>query len=303
MHAPVAPQEGGRPAAARKPVEPAVRKPVEPESCGAPPAGDEVPDEFASQALMSLVECLKKVPDARSARGKVYPLLPVLSLVVTGLLTGRRALSGIIAMAVGHGAKRRFNGENRRRERKHQGEAAEPAPWLEQIGLRWRDQVTVPTLQTLIRILGGVKASDLQEAMREWVTGLLNAANDGRWVASVDGKALRGAKRHVLSVFIHDLRLTAMQEEVDGKRNELSTLRDRLAWLLERYPGLWLLCGDAIFSDAKLCDMLKDGGRHWLFQVKANQPQLMAKMERVFAPVIRRNPDVAGEPEKKRRLC
>jgi hypothetical protein len=265
-----------------------------------PAATPQADSDIESRALQSLSECLRQVADARAPQGKVHDLHAVLCLVVIGLMSGQRGLSSIIALAAGHGARRRYNGANHRRRRRELLAAPEPEPWLRQIGLVWREEPTVPSLQTLIRLLGLVKGAELQEAMRQWVTGLLDALGVERWTGSVDGKAMSAAGRHVLSVFIHDLRLTALHEEVDQKRNELSTLRGRVEWLLDRYPGLWLLCGDAMFSDAKLCDLLKNRGRHWMFQVKANQPHLMEKMEIVFSPIVRRAPHASDEPEKKR---
>lgn len=234
--------------------------------------------------------------------GKVHELHAVLCLIVVGLLTGKTGLSCIIAFAVGHGARRRRNGSRLGQRRRARPPIPEPSPWLYDIGLLWRGDPTAPSLQTLINILGGIRPGDLEQAMSAWVSELLKGMRAERYVVSVDGKSMRGADKHVLSAFVHDLRVVAMHEEVGEKMNELSSLRKRLPWLLERYPGLWLLCGDALFADASLCELLKYNGRDWLFQIKRNQGNLFEKLELVFAPITQGKPHYSAEPEKKRAL-
>ena len=166
----------------------------------------------------------------------------------------------------------------------------EPSRWLYDIGMLWRGDPTVPGLQQMIGILAGIKPVELQEAMRGWVSDLLEILRVRQYVGSVDGKALWAGGKHVLSVFLHDVEQVVMHEEVGEKKNELSAFRDRLSGLLDRFPGLWLLCRDAMFADAQrrrsllrggecaacqtLCQLLNNRGRHWLFQIKANQGNL-----------------------------
>lgn len=78
-------------------------------------------------------------------------------------------------------------------------------------------------------------------------------------------------------MFLHDVGLVALHEEVGEKKNELSTLRDRLAWLVDRYPGLWLLCGDAMFADQTLCKRLNYHGRRR--RPGRRHPQTLANRE------------------------
>lgn len=255
--------------------------------------------ELGRAVLRSLSEHLRTVSDRRSSHGLVYGLHGVLCLVVVGLLTGSTSFSRMIALAMGHGARRRHNGKKRERMRRVKTVRREPAPWLYDIGLLWRGEPTVPGLMQLIRIVGGIEPADLQEALRGWVQDLLATLEADRYVGSVDGKALRAAGKHVLSVFLHDVKQVIMQEEVGEKKNELSAFREKLSWLLDRYPGLWLLCGDAMFADQTLCRLLVNRGRQWMFQIKANQGNLFEKMELFFYPIMQRPPHVSDEPEKK----
>lgn len=253
-----------------------------------------------NNVLDSLCAHLREVADKRSPHGKVHELVGVLSLIVVSLLVGKIGLSCVVAFALGHGARRRYNGEHRKRMSRVKSEQDKPpAKWLYDIGLLWRAIPTVPSVQTLIRILGGLSPADLQEAMSRWIVETLKTMRVRHYVGSADGKAMKAGGKHILSVFIHDLALVAMHEEVSGKKSELSTLRDRLSWLLERHPGLWLLCGDAIFADKTLCKLLNYNGRDWLFQIKDNQPNLSEKLEVIFSPIVRTEPHHSAPPEKK----
>jgi hypothetical protein len=256
-------------------------------------------EELERSVLRSLSDHLRTVSDSRSAHGLVYGLHGVLCLVVVSLLTGKMGFSQMIALAVGHGARRRYNGAKRERMKRAGIVRPEPSAWLYDIGLLWRGDPTVPGLMQLIRILGGIAPADLQEALRGWVRDLLETLEAERYVGSVDGKAMRAGGKHVLSVFLHDVKQVVLHEEVGEKKNELSTFREKLSWLLDRYPGLWLLCGDAMFADQTLCALLANRGRHWLFQIKANQGNLFEKLELFFHPITQGPPHISDEPEKK----
>jgi hypothetical protein len=264
------------------------------------------PDDQAleNQALDSLCAHLRSVADRRAEHGKVHQLHAVLCLVVLGLLTGHTGLSATIAFALGAGARRRYYGVQHRRRAKQRSPGPTPAPegWLYRIGLLWRGSPTVPCLMTLIRLLSGLTLADLQAAMTGWVLELLSRLREQPLVVRVDGKAMKAADRHVLSAFVQDLGLVLLHEEVDEKKNELSVFRAHLLELRGRYPGLWLVCGDALFAETKLCEALKYNGRDWLFQIKANQKNLLEKLELVFSPIVRTAPHFSSEPEKKSGL-
>jgi len=277
-------------------VGPAARS-VEEDKGNQPKEGEE--GEAEGLALRSLSDHLRTVTDRRSAHGKVYELHGVLCLVVVGLLTGHVGFSQTIALAVGHGARRRYNGPKRAQMKRKGIVRPEPSRWLYDIGMLWRGDPTVPGLQQMIRILAGIKPVELQEAMRGWVSDLLQSLQVRQYVGSVDGKALRAGGKHVLSVFVHDVEQVVMHEEVGEKKNELSAFRNRLPWLLDRYPGLWLLCGDAMFANQTLCQLLNNRGRHWLFQIKANQGNLFEKLELYFSGIVHGVPHVSDAAEKK----
>ena len=71
--------------------------------------------------------------------------------------------------------------------------------------------------------------------------------------------------------------------------------------LFEMYPCLKLLTGDAIFAQRPLLEALQEYHCDYLFQVKDNQPKVLAKMKVLFNDAEHQKPDDVL-PRKKRRL-
>ena len=120
--------------------------------------------------------------------------------------------------------------------------------------------------------------------------------------ASVDGKASRAAGVHVLNIFLHDVQQVIWQVPVEEKKNEISALKQVLSDLFETYPFLRILTGDAMFAGAPLCSDLIEHGRHYVFQIKADQKNLYEKMEIVFAAKLARASTDASLTGEKKRL-
>jgi predicted transposase YbfD/YdcC len=113
---------------------------------------------------------------------------------------------------------------------------------------------------------------------------------------AIDGKTSRRshdrgddkAPLHLVSAFAMTSRLVLGQEAVEGKSNELSAI----PILLDRLAAGGSLKGalvsiDAIATNAKIAQTIKDKGGDFLLAVKANQPTLRKETEAAFA--------VAGE--------
>jgi hypothetical protein len=85
------------------------------------------------------------------------------------------------------------------------------------------------------------------------------------------------------------------------KTNEPGCLKVHLEELLDQYPMLKLLTGDAIFAQRPLLEVLQEHGCDYLFQIKENQPETLEAVKVCFAEV---NPDVPHEKiEEKKRQC
>lgn len=229
------------------------------------------------EGCRTLLEALKGIPDPRHARGVRHPLSAILGLCIVAFACGRTTLSGVS----------RFGRDNKR--------------LLLRLGFKRKRSPSVPTLT---RVMGAVDALALQRALAKWLAAVVERSRGaaGR-VASVDGKGVRASGAHVLNVFFHDIQMVAWAAPVERKANEITAFKAALKDLLERYPFLELVVGDAMFAGRPLCELLIENGRHYLFQVKADQPDLLEKLELVFAPQLHRLPKPKSlEGEKKRRL-
>ena len=227
-------------------------------------------------AVKSLHEALSAIPDSRRARGVRYPQGALLTLCILAFMCGAQNLSQIHRFARNHGNL------------------------LEPLGFRSK---TPPSVPTLSRVLGSVPLEGLQTALGRWLCDLVEASRSTGAIASVDGKASRSCGAHVLNVFLHDLEQVIWAAPVGKKANEISAFRSGLASLLESYPLLQLVVGDAMFTGEPLCSELIENGRHYLFQVKADQPHLLEKFEIVFSPFLSKPVSSAAfTGEKKRRL-
>jgi predicted transposase YbfD/YdcC len=113
---------------------------------------------------------------------------------------------------------------------------------------------------------------------------------------AIDGKSSRRshdraddkAPLHLVSAFATTSRLVLGQEAVEGKSNELSAIPVLLDRLAEggSLKGA-LVSIDAIATNAKIAQTIKDKGSDYLLAVKANQPTLRKETQAAFA--------VAGE--------
>jgi predicted transposase YbfD/YdcC len=142
-----------------------------------------------------------------------------------------------------------------------------------------------------------------------WLTLLMNRINPAlfsavfsAWVRenwphrpdfiAIDGKTSRrshdrGENKgplHLVSAFATTSRLVLGQEAVEGKANELSAIPVLIERLAEGGDLKGALVSiDAIATNAKLAQTIKDAGGDYLLAVKANQPTLRAETENAFA--------------------
>jgi hypothetical protein len=230
-----------------------------------------------SRTLDIFKECLSKVPAPRSSRGQSHVFRTVLALVFLGLIANCTTPTGIQQWADIHCSYlRRF--------------------------FRIRKK-GVPHATTFTRILKKLSLADLQNAFAEFVNALLASTEI---VAAVDGKAAKqmtdenGEMILMLNVFAQQIKLHLASWEVHGdKTNEPGCLMKHLKELCEMYPCLKLLTGDAIFTQRPLLEAIREYGKDYLFQVKENQPKVLAKMEQVFADAPQREPDDRRNTKKK----
>ena len=150
------------------------------------------------------------------------------------------------------------------------------------------------TATTISRTLSGVSHEQLQGALTGWVASVvadqeLDASVDGKWARQSEDA--NGNPLVMVNVLAHDLKLCLAQWPASEKRHEPGVLREQLAQLFERYPGLRLLTMDALYAERDLCQAIVSHGRDYLVRIKGNQPEVLAALADGFAV------EELGEPE------
>lgn len=233
--------------------------------------------DLAQAPLLSLLDALGAIPDPRSPSGRRHSLRCLLGLLMVSFCTGGQTVKDAVLFARSRAALRK------------------------QLGFT---HPKCPSQSTYTRLFKVLPAEHVRAALSDWLRGLaqLRAQRRGQGLcASVDGKALRGAGVHTLNIFVQDLWTLLDQHEVDAKANEMTVFRGRLESFLERYPFVRLLTFDAIFCEQRTMEALSRHKRTGIFQLKGNQPEGLARVERLLCPLLATPPDAEGV-EKKRGL-
>jgi hypothetical protein len=232
---------------------------------------------MATAALASLLDAFSQVSDPRDPRGVRHPFAGILAMVFLGLL-GRMSEFAVI----------------RRWARRHWDVLREPLGFT---------RSEPPCDTTLERTLARFSLAEFQAAFSKWLQQLLSA--EGGLVAAVDGKTCKqghdadGDPVQMLNVFAQNLKVCLGQWPLTGdKSTEPETLKAHLSELFARYPALWLLTGDALYCQRDLAQILVESKHDYLFQLKANQPDILEATQTCFAQAEQRRPE--AETREKR---
>jgi hypothetical protein len=217
---------------------------------------------MVASCLSQLETVFSQISDPRKARGVRHPFSGIVSLVFLGLLARITEMAVVVRWA-------EANWE----------ELKEPLGFTRN---------TPPCDTTISRALAGLSLDEFRAAFAAWLNTAL-ADQEGRWTAAVDGKTCRqgldanGSPVQMLNVFLQQAKLALDQWSIGGdKTNEPGSLKQHLAELLAAYPALQLLTGDAIYAQRPLLELLQEHGCDYLFQVKANQPDMLDALETCF---------------------
>jgi predicted transposase YbfD/YdcC len=231
-----------------------------------------------------LLACLAGVPDPRVARGRRHPLVGILGLAAAAVLAGARSIAAIAEWA-----------------------ADAPQPVRAALGARrdGPDHCSVPAEATIRRTLARLDADVLASAIGAWLGGQERQREPGRpatrrRAVAVDGKTLRGAKGatadgrpvHLLACMDHASRAVLAQRQVDGAPGEVPGLQPLLADLDLADA---VVTADALQTHPQAAEFLvTDKQAHYLLVVKANQPTLLDRCQRLpwqRVPVLDRTRD------------
>lgn len=206
----------------------------------------------------SLYSTLAQLPDARKARGKLYPLPALLTMTVVAMLCGCKTLTAVAQWGRDYNHLLGLLGFTKRK------------------GQRFRS----PCVGELSTVYATLDADAFEEALRQW----LQAEGTGGVVA-VDGKCLRGSRDgavpgvHLVSAFDRDARTTLAQVPT-GDTNEAKAALALLG--LIPLSGV-VVTGDAAFTHRDFCEKVVAGGGDYFLPVKDNQPDLKEAIAAGFA--------------------
>jgi predicted transposase YbfD/YdcC len=229
-----------------------------------------------------LLASLATITDPRARAGRRHPLVAILGLAAAAVLAGARSITAIAEWA-----------------------ADAPQPVRAALGAR-RDPLSghwaVPTETTIRRTLGRLDAEALAGVIGCWLAARDHPGQQHRRRAvAVDGKTLRGARRgpdgrqaHLLAAMEHATRAVLAQRQVDGAPGEVPAFAPLLADL--DLAGA-VVTADALQTHPDAAEFLVAGKQaHYLFTVKANQPTLLDRCQRLAwhrVPVLDRTRDRA----------
>jgi hypothetical protein len=234
---------------------------------------------MSEEAMNELARLFADVPDPRRAQGVRHPLRSVLTLVFLGLLARIRELKVLERWALVHWDQLR-----------------------DPLGFT-RD--APPDATTISRLLARCSVAEFTAAFGRWLRQV--ALSDASLSASVDGKSSRqgfdaeGHPVQMLTVFVHHWKVVLGQWSVRGdKTNEPGVLKRHLDDLLEAFPMIKLLTGDAIFAQRPLVEALTSKNCAYLFQIKKNQPEILEALQQCLGTAESR--PCAAETTEKRGL-
>lgn len=145
----------------------------------------------------------------------------------------------------------------------------------------------IPSHDTLERVMALVDPREMNGFIQEW-NEYVNS-NEGaalKKVLNIDGKTLRGSGRkgikplHVISAWSHEDGISLGQRCVDEKENEIVAIPELLDEI--RITG-YVVTIDAMGTQKKIAEKIKEKRADYVLAVKANQPRMHEEIASYFA--------------------
>lgn len=211
--------------------------------------------------VADLAARMNQLTDTRDKRGKIYPLVMLLTMVIMAKLSGEDKPSGIAEWI-----RLRCNAFVSLFNCKHQR-----MPCLNIIRWVLQDVITLEELEKLF-------------------THYLHDTFGGQesQLITIDGKTMRGTIPkgttqgvHLLAAYLPAEGIVLKQIAVGNKEHEISAAPQLLEGIDLKNK---VVCGDAMQTQRQLSvDVLVKGGQYLWF-IKENQPNLLADVQRFFEP-------------------
>jgi predicted transposase YbfD/YdcC len=226
------------------------------------------PRQLQDAETPHLLAYLAAVPDPRATRGRRHPLVAILATAAAAVLAGARSIAAIAEWA-----------------------ADAPQPVRAGLGARHHAPgcFAVPAEATIRRTWPAWTQTRWPGAIGTWLADRerRGPAVSRRRAIAVDGKTLRGAHAaggdgrpvHLLAAMDHTSRAVLAQRQLGGAPEEVPAFQPRLAPL--DLAGV-VVTADALQTYPDAAEFLvATKHAHCLFQVKANQPTLLDRCQRL----------------------
>lgn len=233
---------------------------------------------MAYEQFITLVPYLKAVPDKRDARGRRYELWVILIILAVALLSGQKTIWGMVQWAGEHGC--------------------------ELVAALQLPRKRLPSRSTFYLTLRNIGIEGLEQQLAAMATAIEweNRASevlrgaDGQPLRglAVDGKDVRGARRHGQPAFLvslvgHGDGVVLGQQRVDSKTNEITVVPKLLA--TRDLHGM-VVTMDALLTQRSLAHQIMAQGGDYLMVVKKNQAALWNDIDYLFqAPPLCKGED------------
>lgn len=209
--------------------------------------------------LDSLYAYLHRVKDTRKAKGKQYPLVLLLFLMMLAKLGGEDKPSGI-ADWVKHRLEQLFE-------------------------MKVLAKKKAPSHMTYRRVLQEtIQPEEFEHLISEFQRGQMEEGEEV--VFSMDGKSLKGTiprgevrGTHLLSVYVPEQGLVLIEAAVDRKENEIVVAPKILEQV--NLKGA-IVMGDAMHAQRETSAQVVAGGGDYLWTVKNNQPRTVWAIQKLF---------------------
>jgi predicted transposase YbfD/YdcC len=166
-----------------------------------------------------------------------------------------------------------------------------------------------PCAATLHRIFRRLDCAGFEAQLGAWAESVVASMplGTGRPPAAepavaLDGKTLRGSRKqgapgvHLLSALAHQGGVTLAQQAVADKTNEITVVETVLSQLVLTGRVVTM---DALLTQTAVAQTIMDAGGDYVMVVKANQPQLRADIELIFAePPVGDSQETANTVER-----
>ena len=223
-----------------------------------------------------LLDILAEVPDPRHKKGKRYPLVSILALIIIGLMSNHKGYTSIATWA------------------RNQPELTK--------ALGFKSPKT-PCAATIHNLLKRLDVVCLEACLTKWVFSKLESLQvlktNGLEGVAIDGKELCGSENpqtgyrtHLLSAVCHELGVTLAQCAVSGKTNEIPVSKE----LLKAFDVAGkVVTTDALLTQRSFSQEVLEHQADYALPVKENHKQMYEDIHQLFEPLSDTDPREVDE--------